>query len=242
MKKLVLLSALLLTSLPFVNAEDFVFEQGKRSATDIKEDALRKAPQIMELVKLEKGMVVADILGGGGYYAELISAKIGTKGTVYLHNNQAYMPWIEKELVARLQNNRLPNVKRWDREVDNMQWPENGIDAAFFVLGYHDLYHHSKDWQVDKEDFLKQVIQSLKKGAQLLIVDHSALAGTGTKASQDLHRIEKQYVIDELQSKGFKLVKESDLLKNPADTRLNSPFDPGMRRKTDRFILVFEKL
>ena len=74
-----------------------------------------------------------------------------------------------------------------------------------------------------------------------MVVDHSAIVGSGIKHSQDLHRIAKQYVVDELAHFSFKLLQESDLLKNDSDTRLISPFDEKMRRKTDRFILVFSK-
>ena len=111
----------------------------------------------------------------------------------------------------------------------------------FFVLGYHDMYHVAKDWKIDKEDFLKQLQTALKPGGKLVVIDHSALAGTKTEHAQDLHRIDAEYVKAELIGKGFKFVKSSDLLKNDADTRMISPFTPEMRRKTDRFILLFEK-
>ncbi|WP_155895792.1 hypothetical protein [Kordiimonas gwangyangensis] len=40
---------------------------------------------------------------------------------------------------------------------------------------------------------------------------------------------------------GFMLVKESDLLANPADGPTESPFRAEMRGKTDRFIQVYMK-
>ena len=75
-----------------------------------------------------------------------------------------------------------------------------------------------------------------------MIVDHSAKAGTGISAAQDLHRIDVDYVKNEVSGLGFKLVAQSDLLANAKDKRIISPFKPEMRRKTDRFILVFEKI
>ncbi len=66
-------------------------------------------------------MVVADVLGGGGYYSEIISDVVGEKGKVYLHNNKAYMPYVKKELSARLTDNRLANVVRHDKEADNLE-------------------------------------------------------------------------------------------------------------------------
>ncbi len=112
----------------------------------------------------------------------------------------------------------------------------------FFVLGYHDLYHKVKGWGIDKDYFIKQLTEALKVGGRLVIVDHSAVAGSGTKHSQDLHRIDVDYVKAEMKSKGFKLLKEGDILANPNDSRMITPFKKEIRRKTDRFILVFEKI
>jgi predicted methyltransferase len=67
------------------------------------------------------------------------------------------------------------------------------------------------------------------------------MTGTGTQYSQETHRIAADYVKKEVVAKGYKLIKESDLLANPDDNRLSSPFTKEMRRKTDRFVLLFEK-
>jgi len=229
----------LVSSMSF--ADELTFIEGQRHAKDIKRDSQSRGAQVIDLVGIESGMVIGDILGGGGYYSELLSKKVGSDGKIILHNNKAYMPWIEKELVARLKGNRLSNVIRHDRETDNLDFADKSLDAIFFVLGYHDLYHVAKDWKIDKDDFLKQLDRALKPQGKLLIVDHSAKSGTGTDQAQKIHRIDRDYVIKELTSKGYKLINSSNILANPNDERMLSPFKPEMLRKTDRFILVFEK-
>ncbi|MCW8833190.1 MAG: hypothetical protein OQK09_02320 [Colwellia sp.] len=81
----------------------------------------------------------------------------------------------------------------------------------------------------------------MKTGGKLLVVDHSAVTGSGTEHSQELHRIDAEYVKAELKGKGYKLLKESNLLANPNDNRMGSPFSKDLRRKTDRFVMLFEK-
>lgn len=235
------LSLCLALFLNSVCAAEFNFVKGQRSAKDIADDQLRKGPEIVAIADVKAGMIIADVLGGGGYYSEILNSLVGPNGKVYLHNNKAYMPYVEKELVARLANNRLEHVIRHDRETDALDFTANNFDVMFFVLGYHDLYHTSDGWSVNKDDFIKQVTTALKAKGKLVIVDHSAKAGSGIEFSQELHRIDKQYVINELQSKGFKLLKESNLLANTNDDLMGSPFKPELRRKTDRFVLVFEK-
>jgi len=222
-------------------AEDLVFEKGQRHSQDIKSDAQRKGQLITALAEIKPGMKVLDVLGGGGYYSEIIASKVTATGKVFLHNNKAYMPYVGKELVARLKDNRLTNVVRFDRETDDLTLDKESLDAIFFVLGYHDLYHVAEGWKIDKDDFIAQLKNALKPGGKLIIIDHSAVIGSGTKHSQDLHRIDASYVKSELQSKGFTLVKESNLLVNKNDNRMISPFKPEIRRKTDRFIHIFQK-
>ena len=226
---------------PFTQAADMDFSHNKRSEYDLTRDKLSKGPEIVELASISKGMSVIDVFGGGGYYSEILASKVGSTGKVYLHNNQAYMPYVEKELNARLNDNRLSNVVRFDREADNLNVERNQFDAAFYILGYHDLYHKVDGWNIDKALFLKQLMPSIKKGGKLVIVDHSAKAGTNTQHSQKFHRIDKQYVIDEVSQFGYKLAIDSKLLANEKDNRMETPFTPKLRRKTDRFILVFVK-
>ncbi|SFC35161.1 class I SAM-dependent methyltransferase [Pseudoalteromonas denitrificans] len=222
-------------------AKEMVFLKNQRHPQDIKRDITSKSSAIMSFVNLSKNMVVADVLGGGGFYSELISKKVGPKGKVYLHNNKAWLPFSGKELEARLKDNRLPNVIRYDKEADELSFSDNSLDAIFFVLGFHDLFYVDKGWKIDPKHFLTQLKSALKPGGKLLIVDHSAVAASNKKHAQKLHRIDKNFVIRNLESLGFKLIKQSNMLANKQDTRLTTPFTPQIRRKTDRFVLLFEK-
>ena len=243
MKKLICLLVIVLVVFNYsAFSSDNTFVKGQRSDADLSRDKLSKGPDIVALAGLTKGMTVADVLGGTGYYSEIISEVVGDAGKVYLHNNKAYMPYVEKELTARLSENRLTNVIRHDREANNMGLGHEQFDTVFFVLGYHDLYHKADGWDIDKDSFIKQITTGLKKGGKLLIVDHSAVDGSKTIHSQTLHRIDKHYVINELKNYGFNLIDQSDLLVNAKDNRMGSPFTPEMRRKTDRFVLIFEKV
>ena len=56
-----------------------------------------------------------------------------------------------------------------------------------------------------------------------------------------LHRIDKSIVIADLESAGFELVEESDVLRNPDDDHSKSVFAEGIRGKSDRFVLKFRK-
>lgn len=217
------------------------FDNSGRSKRDLKRDKTAKPVQIIEFSGIGKGMVIADVFGGGGYFTEFLSQVVGDKGKVYLHNNQAYMKFVQKELATRFKDGRLANVVDYRKEANAMGFEKNSLDAVYFVLGYHDMYHKSDDWSVDAKKLLKQLHSALKPGGVMLVIDHAAPDGTGKKHSQKLHRIDEQYVKDELKDLGFTFVKAGQMLRNARDSRKISPFRPEIRRKTDRFVHLYKK-
>jgi predicted methyltransferase len=56
-----------------------------------------------------------------------------------------------------------------------------------------------------------------------------------------MHRIDEDFVKTEVESVGFKLDGESDILRNPADAHAVIVFDPSIRGHTDQFLLRFKK-
>jgi predicted methyltransferase len=56
-----------------------------------------------------------------------------------------------------------------------------------------------------------------------------------------LHRIDKQFVIDEVERAGFELAAEASFLENADDDRTAMIFGPNISGRTDRFVLRFEK-
>jgi predicted methyltransferase len=65
--------------------------------------------------------------------------------------------------------------------------------------------------------------------------------GTGKDSAQELHRIEESFARQDGESYGLNYAGSSDALRNSADDYTAVVFDPDVRGKTDRFVLVFEK-
>ena len=109
-------------------------------------------------------------------------------------------------------------------------------------MGYHDFFHKDKGWDFPSDKVIPQLLNSLKSGGKFLIIDHSAAKGVGASVTKSLHRIEADFVKKDMLKRGFKLVKESNLLSNAKDPLDIIVFKPEIRRKTDRFVLLFEKI
>jgi predicted methyltransferase len=95
--------------------------------------------------------------------------------------------------------------------------------------------------KIDTAGVLDQLARALKPGGILLLVDHSAKPGTGNGAASSLHRIEESYAVKDFESRGFKVIAKSDVLKRPDDARDQISYKGTMLGKTDRFVLVFRK-
>ena len=215
-----------------------------RSQADRERDARDKPQQVLELAGFKKGMVIADVFGGGGYYSEILSGVVGKKGKVLLINNAPYDNYAKKDLSVRLADKRLPNVEYSVVPTENLGLLENSLDGALIVMSYHDLFYANVEdgWlAIDSKAFIDQIMAALKPGGKFLIVDHSAKAGRGIEDTKALHRIDEQFAIAELKSHGLQWAGSIAVLRNPADNRSLSVFNPAIRGKTDRFVHVYQK-
>jgi predicted methyltransferase len=213
-----------------------------RPADDRKLDAARKPKEMLAFFGVAPGMKILDVFAGGGWYTELEARVAGPRGEVYAQNPpQFYEKFSDKAIAARLADNRLPTVKRWDKSLDAMELPKAHFDGAVANDVFHDFFWLSKD----VDGVIRQLYDALKRGGFVAIVDHAAPAGTGDTFARDVngqHRIDEALVKEKMLKAGFRLVAESQLLRNPDDDRTKPFFAPEMKGKnTDKFALLFRK-
>ncbi|MEJ0036122.1 MAG: hypothetical protein WDO68_08555 [Gammaproteobacteria bacterium] len=214
-----------------------------RPQSDRERDPLDRPAELLRLAGIKPGMQVADLMAADGYYTEILSRVVGTKGHVLMLNNSAYDSW-SPSWPKRIAGNRLPNVEHRTVDLNHMDLTAGTLDAILMIKIYHDLYwvDPKGEWpKVDVPAVLDQLARALKPGSVLLVVDHSAKAGTGNADASRLHRIEEAFAKQDIEPHGFELVTHSDALRKPEDKRdLLSYEGPGLNH-TDRFVLVFRR-
>jgi predicted methyltransferase len=214
-----------------------------RPAKDRTRDLNRHYGEMLEFFGVRPGQTLLELFAAGGTTAEVLSRAVGPEGKVYAQNPDFFYQRFGKQgMDDRLANNRLPNVIRLDKPLNDMGLPPSSLDGAVANMVLHDFFWLSQD----VPDVLKDVYTALKPGGWFGIVDHAAPAGTGARDALDRdkgpHRIDEDYVKKVVTEAGFVLDSSSDALRNPADDRTKPFFDESLRGKpTDRFMLKFRK-
>ena len=109
------------------------------------------------------------------------------------------------------------------------------LDLITFLFSYHDTTF----MEVDRVKMNKALFAALKPGGHLIVADHSAQAGAGINVAKSLHRIEESVLKQEIEAAGFRLVAESNFLRNPEDPRTERVFQPKL--PVDEFVVKFVK-
>jgi predicted methyltransferase len=212
-----------------------------RPQADRDRDANRKPAESLAFAGVKPGDRVADLIPGGGYFTRLFARAVGPKGYVY-----AYFP---SDIDAMYKKHgmtmpppadpKYPNVSYLHAPVAKFVAPAN-LDIVWTSQHYHDL-HDKFFGPADLSAVNKAIYDSLKPGGVYVVLDHVAEPGSGLRDTDTLHRIDEAAVKKEVEAAGFKLVAESNVLRNPADPHTANVFKPEIRGKTDQFILKFRK-
>jgi predicted methyltransferase len=211
-----------------------------RPAEDRALDASRHPAELLAFLKLRPGDTVADVWPGD-YWDRLFAAAVGPKGKVYAAH-LADADEAERRTTPPAGSMPLPdhpNVVVAVTRANTFSLPTKA-DVIWFRQNYHDLYDKFMG-PADVPAFNKAVYNALKPGGRFVIIDHTAKPGSGVEAMEKLHRIDPAVVKADLAAAGFKLVAESDALRNPDDPLDELVFKPSIRGKTDQFVYVFQR-
>ncbi|MEO8061795.1 MAG: methyltransferase type 11 [Pseudomonadota bacterium] len=214
----------------------------ERTAADRERDAREKPAEVMAFAGVKPGMVVADILAGGGYYSELLAGVVGDGGKVLAINNVPYASYAKDGIKARFTEGRLKNVERHLVEASYLQMAPKSVDLAIMVMSYHDVFwvDESEGWPaINTDAFIEGVKSMLKPGGKLLIVDHNAAPGSGKEMAGKLHRLNEDWSKKSLTAHGFVFEKAYDGLRNKEDKLDKHVFDAAIKGKTDRYVYLY---
>ena len=177
------------TALDFPRAYRPVSEAaGNAFSTEQSRDDRREADTVMDLAKITRGMSVADIGAGDGYYTVRLAGRVGRNGRVLA---QDIDEGALRRLGSRVERERLDNVSIKPGAEDDPRLPENSFDRIFMVHMYHEVS--------EPYAFLWRMRPALREGGQVIVVD--------VDRPTDQHGIPPKLLFCEFDHVGFRLVE-----------------------------------
>jgi ubiquinone/menaquinone biosynthesis C-methylase UbiE len=112
-------------------------------------------------LRLEPGMVVADVGAGSGYLSRRMAPLVAPGGRVIAQDIQ---PEMLSLLAKTAQEPRYANIEPLLGAVDDTRLPAGGVDLAIMVDVYHELEY--------PYEVLASIVRSLKPGGRVAFVEY----------------------------------------------------------------------
>jgi ubiquinone/menaquinone biosynthesis C-methylase UbiE len=114
----------------------------------------------LDLIGIDKGLVVADVGAGSGYITTRLARRVGPTGKVYANDLQ---PAMVARLRERVRREGLQNVEPVQGSEADANLPAAAIDLVIMVDVYHEMHQ--------PQAMLQSLRRALKPGARLVLLE-----------------------------------------------------------------------
>ncbi|MGH7857044.1 MAG: methyltransferase domain-containing protein [Candidatus Binatia bacterium] len=175
-------------------------ERWKQAFDDPKRDEWQKPEAVVDALGLRRGMIVADLGAGTGYFSRYLSKAVGAEGTVFAVD-------VEPNLVALLRERSekevTKNVVPVLASFDNPRLPAGGVDVVFVV----DTFHHI-DWRLE---YFRSLRRALRPEGRVAVIEwRKEKIPVGPPDPE--HKLARDRVVDEMKAAGYELAGEPAVL------------------------------
>lgn len=162
-------------------------------------DAWQKPDQIMDVLGIADGAVVADLGAGSGWFTVRLARRVGPNGIVYAED-------IQREMIEaterRVDREGLRNVRTILGAPADPKLPEGRVDVVLIVDTYHEME--------DPVGLLRNVARALKPQGRVGFVDYrKEEGGPGPSLADRVHPDEIRRDID---AAGLRLIRSETFL------------------------------
>jgi len=171
-------------------------------------DDWEKPQEVMDVLGIKAGTVVADVGAGEGYFTFHLASRVGTTGKVYAED--ILDDRLEK-IRSRAVSEKLTQIETIRGETDDPRLPTEQIDVVLISNAYHEMRDHDK--------MLQGIFRALKPGGLLAIIDAPAKPGNRRDSYYERHRIPEKLVREDTARNGFSFLRELPTFTPPDSDR-----------------------
>jgi len=161
--------------------------------------AWQKPDEVVQVLNLKSGQIVADIGAGSGYFTVPFAHRVGPAGKVYAVD-------IDREMLAyieqRAQQESLQNIQTVLADPHNPKLAPASVDLIFICATLHHI--------TDRAKYYPLLAQALRPGGRVVNIDFEKRPlPVGPSLEMKIARAD---VLSEFAAAGFHLAKEFDFL------------------------------
>lgn len=153
----------------------------------------------LDVLKIAKGAVVADVGAGSGYMSAKLASRVGPTGKVYANDIQPEMITLIRQRIAK---DKLTNVEPVLGTVDDPRLPSEALDLILMV----DVYHELQQPQV----MLAALRKALKPEGRLVLLEYRK--EDPSIPIRPEHKMSVAEAKLEVEAEGFSLAKVDEAL------------------------------
>jgi predicted methyltransferase len=186
-----------------------------RPQTDVDLDMRRKPAEMLTFAGIKPGDKVLELVPGRGYVTRLLAKAVGMAGHVYAANLPTFNEALKTGVDPIIASPAYGNVSKIEQPFGEIRASEP-LNVVWISENYHDFKNMGM-FSTDTNAMNRAVFAALKPEGTYMITDYVAAAGSGTRDTQSLHRIDPDVIKREVTAAGFILEAESNALMNPSD-------------------------
>ncbi len=158
-----------------------------------------KPEELLDLLGIEEGDVVADIGAGGGFFSLRAAERVGRTGKVLAVDVQPEMIAGLEMMIERFGHENIVPILG---NVDDPKLPRDSVDHVLIVISYHEFSH--------PVEMMRYVRKAMKPDGQMLIVEYKAENPDSRVAP--LHKMSEAEIMEEIPALGFRRDRVIDLI------------------------------
>jgi ubiquinone/menaquinone biosynthesis C-methylase UbiE len=158
-----------------------------------------KPAEIIKILNIKKGNIIADIGSGGGYFTLEFSKEVGVEGKVYaIDTNQKSLDYIARESGKRIGE----NIKVVLANESGFILPVQSVDILFL----RNVFHHLPE----PTNYFENIKKFLKSNGKIALIDYDKKGFSFIGISG--HYVPEKVLIDKLEKAGFYVSEKFDFL------------------------------
>ena len=153
--------------------------------------------KVLQICDIKRGMDVADIGAGTGFYSRLFASATGPTGKVFAVD---IVPKFLEHIERQALEDDIVNITTVFCTERSISLPPDSVDRAFIC----DTYHHFEYPQ----STLHSLLRALRPGGMLVVIDFERIPGKSSEWTLGHVRAGKEVFRKEIEEAGFEFIEE----------------------------------